>query len=64
MEFPTHQLDLPISVLGLLGGVFFIQILKEHSVSKNWRPWSDAVWSGSALFAYDSRKGRSSYMGL
>ena len=38
--------------------VFFIftQIFIEHSVSKQWRPWSDAtfwgVWSGSALFAY------------
>ena len=34
----------------------FIQILIEHSVSKQCRSWSDAtfcgVWSGSARFAY------------
>ena len=42
--------------------VFFIfgQILIEHTVSKQWRPWSDAtfcgVWSGFALFAYVPQK--------
>ena len=34
----------------------FIQILIEHSVSKQCRPWWDAtfygVWTGSALFVY------------
>ena len=44
-------------ILGVLGVFFsFIQIRIEHSVSKQWRPWSDAalcsVWSGSALFAW------------
>ena len=38
--------------------VFFIFVkILEQSVSKYWRPWSDAafygVWAGSALFAYD-----------
>ena len=42
--------------------LIFIQILIEHSVSQQWRPWSDAtfcgVWSGFALFAYVPQKGR------
>ena len=39
------QLDKSISNLGLLGGIFiFIQILKETSVSKQWRTWSDAAF--------------------
>ena len=45
----------------------FIQILIEHSVSKQWRPWSDAVFcrvlSGSTLFAYVTQKGGLAYMG-
>ena len=41
----------------MIGATFhFIQILIEFSVSKQWRPGSDAafcgVWSGFALFAY------------
>ena len=64
----THlnRMNFPISIgrtslfriLGVLGVFFFnfIQILIEHSVSKQWKPGSDAascgVWSGSALFAY------------
>ena len=36
--------------------VYFFLILLDISVSKQWRPWSDAVfccvWSGSTLFAY------------
>ena len=54
-----YQLDQSISVLRVIECVFsltFIQILLEHSVSKQWRSWSDTalcgVWSGSALFAY------------
>ena len=58
----THlsQMNFPISIdrmslyqiLGVLGGIFhFIQILIEHSVSKQWRLFC-GVRSGSALFAY------------
>ena len=49
-----YQLDQSIStsILRDMGVVFIlIQILIEHSVSKQWLPWSDAafcgVWSGS-----------------
>ena len=33
---------------GILGGIFhhFIQILKEHSASKQWRPLSEATGLG------------------
>ena len=45
----------------------FIQILIEHSVSKQWRPRSDdklyGVWSGSALFLYVPQKGCWAYKG-
>ena len=44
----------------------FIKILIEHSVSRQWRPWSDtafcSVWSGSVLFAHVSQKGHQAYM--
>ena len=46
----------------------FIQILKEFSVSKQWRTWSDAafcgVWSGFALFAYVPQKGAYAYKNM
>ena len=52
-SYPSDQF---ISILRVAGGggVFFIsiQILIEHSVSKQWRPWPDAafcVWSGLGL---------------
>ena len=53
----------PFPFEGLYGGILhFIQISIEYSVSKQWRPWSDAtfcgVWSGSALFSYVTQKGR------
>ena len=35
----------------------FIQILIEYAVSKQWGPWSQNGWSGSALFAYVSQTG-------
>ena len=53
---------------GLLGGIFFIsiKISTEHSVSKQWRPWSDAaycgVWSGTTLSARVPQKGSYAYM--
>ena len=47
--------------------LFFIQILTEHSASKQWRTWSDAafrgVLSGFAQFADVPQKGRYAYMG-
>ena len=51
----------PFSILGVLGGIIQLpQIIIEHSLSKQWRPWSDTafcgVWSGSALFAYIPQK--------
>ena len=53
----------PFPILGLLVVFFiFIQILKETSVSKQWRTWSDSafcgVWSSFALFADVPQKGR------
>ena len=40
--------------------VFFIFILIEHHVNKQWIPWSDVafcgVWSGFTLFAYVPQK--------
>ena len=53
-----YQMDRSISLLRFDGShVFFIfiHILMEHSVSKQWRPLSDAA--GSALFAYVPQKG-------
>ena len=63
MAFPVSiNWTNPFPILGLLGTIFliFIQILKENSVSKQWRPWSDAalcgVWSGFALLADVQKK--------
>ena len=58
MEFPLFSIE-PVH-FRLKGcwvvSFIFIQILIEHSVRKQWRAWSDAVfcgvWTGSALFAY------------
>ena len=64
MEFPTIiNLAGPFPFKGLYSGIdIFNQISIEYSVSKQWRPWSDAtlcgVWFGSALFAYVPQKGR------
>ena len=65
MEFPTLISWTSLFLfLGLLGGIFiFIQILKEHYVSKQWRPCSDAASAASDLglhcFSIDvSQKGR------
>ena len=63
-----YQFIQSIFVLGLLG-VFFIFILNliEHTVSKQWRPWSDAAFCGvcsrSALFAHVLQKGRKAHIG-
>ena len=60
MNFPISISRMsPFQILGVLSGIFhFIQILIEHSVSKQWIPWS---WS--ALFAYAPQKGRQASMG-
>ena len=57
MEFPALIIWTSLFPFwGLLGGIFhFIQILIGYSVSKQWRPWSDA---GYALLAYVQQKGR------
>ena len=53
-----YKLDNSISNFRVVGDIFiFIQILKEASVSKLWRTWSD-IWSDSALFADVPQKGR------
>ena len=48
MEFPTvMNWTSPFPILGLLGGIFhFYSNLIEHSVSKQWRTWSDAAFCG------------------
>ena len=45
MDYPIYiNLTSSLPILGLSNGIFiFIQIVKEHSVSEHWRPWSDAV---------------------
>ena len=64
MEFPIiMNWSSQFPFYGLLGGILdFIQIPIEHSVSKQWRTWSDAalcgVGSGYALFANVPQKGR------
>ena len=65
MEFSTIiNWTGPFPCKGLLGCIFsiFIQILIENSLSKQWRPWSDAALCGSALFAYVPQKGREAYL--
>ena len=62
---PVHpyQLEESISNFGGVWHTFFIFILFriDVPVSKQWSPWSDAmfcgVWSGSALFAYIPKMG-------
>ena len=42
----------PISSLGTSGYEIYIFLEKNgETICKQWRPWSDDVWSGSALFA-------------
>ena len=59
----SYQLGQSISVLRVVGWYFFIfiQILIQHSVSKQWRPRSDVaecgIWSGSVLCANVPQKG-------
>ena len=66
MEFPTViNWASPFRLKGCWVVVFIIiQILREHSVCKPWRSWSDAtfcgIWSG---FAYVQQKGRWAYVG-
>ena len=43
MEFPT-QFGQSIYILRVVGFFIFIQNLIEHSVSKQWRPLSDAMF--------------------
>ena len=71
MEFPTlYQMDKSISIFKGCWMVFFIfiWILIEHSVSKQWRNWSDAaicgIWCGSALFADVPKKSMLGLYGL
>ena len=52
----------PFPILGFLVYFFFFILFRiDIFVSKQWRPWSDAVfcgvWSGSALFAYVPKMG-------
>ena len=51
MHFPISIGRMSLfQILGVLGGILhFIPILIEHSVSKQWRIWSDAVSAASDL---------------
>ena len=43
-------------MLGLSSWVFFIQNLKETSVSKQWRTYSDAMFSRRLISFYTDKK--------
>ena len=69
MNFPTLSIG-PVNFrfkgFGRYFFFIFIQILQQNSVSRQWRPRSDAalcsVGSKFALFAYVPQKGRYAYM--
>ena len=70
MDLPTlinRMSQFPILGVLLVFFFFFLQILKEHSISKQCRSWSVTaycgVWSGSALFAFVPYKVRSADLG-
>ena len=59
MEFPTI-INCNSSICVFVVVFIFIQILKEHSASKQWRSLSDAAfcsdWTGSALLPLSGKK--------